>query len=220
MDSSLAQRCPFPMVGLAGLILILTMAGGILTGCSTKKADPQLAGAHFPTTETLEEDEAARLAREEEERRLAREAEEAAARSEFYAPDPDTGSIAERSLPGDFPDTREVPELLPIYFPFDSDNLLPETKARLSRHVDFLKAKTDLSVLLRGHTDERGTEEYNLALGSRRALAVREHLVSEGIEADRVHTISMGLYEPADTSDSEDAHARNRRVEFLVFDTP
>ncbi|MCC5877118.1 MAG: OmpA family protein [Candidatus Sumerlaeia bacterium] len=208
------------MAGLVGFILVLSMVGGILGGCSTKKADPDLtAAAHFPSTESMEEDAAARQAREEEERLRARAAEEAA-RAEFYTPDPETGSIAERSLPGDFPDTREAPELLPIYFSYDSDDLLPETKARMTRHVEYLRENPGLSVLLRGHTDERGTEEYNLALGSRRALSVREHLISEGISPDRIHTISMGLYEPTVTADTEEAHSRNRRVEFLVFDTP
>lgn len=210
MVTKMYKRCPFPVVAL----LLLTMVGGILGGCGSKKVDPLLEAAHFPSMDGMSD---AERAAEEARLRGLRDDEEALRR--FHEPDPETGSVAERAFQGEFPDARMTPELEPIFFPFDSDDLLPETKARMRNHVTYLAANPGLSVLLRGHTDERGTEEYNLALGSRRALAVREYLVSEGIAPGRIHTISLGLYEPADVSGSDESHARNRRVEFLVFET-
>lgn len=135
------------------------------------------------------------------------------------ATDPDTGTTTERYPGDDLPEGRAVPELDTIFFEYDSDELRPESREALQTHVEFLQENPALSVLLRGHTDERGTEEYNLALGSRRALSVRDYLVSRGIESERLHTISMGIYEPIAIGDDESSHARNRRVEFLVFDT-
>jgi peptidoglycan-associated lipoprotein len=75
---------------------------------------------------------------------------------------------------------------------------------------------TDRQLLVEGHCDERGTDEYNLAIGERRALAVRRYLVALGVAADRVHTISYGEEKPADPASAESAWAKNRRAEFKV----
>ena len=76
--------------------------------------------------------------------------------------------------------------------------------------------KGELQVLIEGHCDERGTDEYNLALGERRALAVRRYLVALGISADRLHTISYGEEKPAVLGSDEAAWSKNRRAEFKV----
>ena len=110
-----------------------------------------------------------------------------------------------------------VPDLPNVYFEFDSDELGPSAQRQLEQNAAYLQSNPDLQVVLRGHTDERGTAEYNVALGSRRAQAVRDDLVERGIAADRMRTISFGREMPVAEGDDEASHAQNRRVEFFVF---
>ena len=82
---------------------------------------------------------------------------------------------------------------------------------------DELKKNTEARLMVDGHTDERGTEEYNRALGERRALAVREYLIRYGVAPDRVFTRSFGEDQPADPGHNEDAWRKNRRGEFILL---
>jgi len=101
-----------------------------------------------------------------------------------------------------------------IYFDFDSSTLRGDQLTVLSRNVDLLKQVPAAVIQVAGHTDERGTQEYNLALGERRALAVREGLIRGGISGDRIVTISYGEESPAEAGSSEGAWSKNRRAEF------
>jgi peptidoglycan-associated lipoprotein len=105
----------------------------------------------------------------------------------------------------------------PIYFEFDQASLTDQSRDVLVRNAEWLRANPQVRVQVEGHTDERGTTEYNLALGERRATSVRGYLTSLGIDADRLVTISYGKERPADTGHSEAAWAMNRRVEFKAM---
>jgi peptidoglycan-associated lipoprotein len=101
-----------------------------------------------------------------------------------------------------------------IYFGFDDSALSPEARNVLREKVQYLRANPDKCVVIEGHCDERGTDEYNLALGSRRAESVKEFMVKAGISPSRLTTISYGEEKPAVAASSENAWARNRRAEF------
>ena len=101
-----------------------------------------------------------------------------------------------------------------VYFGFDDSALTPEARNVLRAKVQWLRANPDQCVLIEGHCDERGTDEYNLALGSRRAESVKEFMVKAGIDASRLTTISYGEERPAVTGRNEEAWAKNRRAEF------
>ncbi len=101
-----------------------------------------------------------------------------------------------------------------VYFAYDSDALSPDALTTLEANAAWLRAHPGTHVLLEGHTDERGTFEYNLALGQRRANSVKNHLVRSGIPAEQLDTITYGEERPADPSHDEAAWARNRRCDF------
>lgn len=101
-----------------------------------------------------------------------------------------------------------------IYFDFDKSELREDARATLARHSETLRANSEIKVLIEGHCDERGTEEYNLALGERRAERVREYMVSLGISSARLRTISYGELRPRSMGHDEDAWSQNRRAYF------
>jgi peptidoglycan-associated lipoprotein len=103
-----------------------------------------------------------------------------------------------------------------INFEFDRSNIRAGDAAVLDRKIAILQANAGLTITITGHADERGSDEYNLALGNRRALAAREYLVNRGIAADRITTASRGEEQPLDPASTEDAWARNRRDEFAI----
>lgn len=106
--------------------------------------------------------------------------------------------------------------LKPIYFEYDKSNIRPEYQPVLETISKWLAKNAGQQLLVEGHCDERGTDEYNLALGERRALAVRRYLVALGVSSDRVHTISYGEEKPANPGHDEAAWSKNRRAEFKV----
>jgi peptidoglycan-associated lipoprotein len=98
-----------------------------------------------------------------------------------------------------------------VFFEFDKSDLGAEARTTLERQAFFLRKYPSLSITIEGHCDERGTREYNLALGERRAAAVRDYLVSLGIDGSRVSTISYGKERPVNPASTEQAWAENRR---------
>lgn len=105
--------------------------------------------------------------------------------------------------------------LKPVYFGFDSSSLSAEAIATLQANAERIKEVPNVIIQIAGNCDERGTQEYNLALGERRAQSVREHLRQLGISGDRMITISYGEENPAVTGSGEAAWAQNRRAEFM-----
>ena len=103
-----------------------------------------------------------------------------------------------------------------IYFDFDRYTLTPDAAATLDRKALFLKANPDLAVEVQGHCDERGTAEYNMALGDRRAEAAADYLVTMGIARERLTTVSYGEERPIDPASNEEAWAKNRRGQVVI----
>jgi peptidoglycan-associated lipoprotein len=103
-----------------------------------------------------------------------------------------------------------------IFFDFDKSDLRPDAIDQLNRQADFLKANGALTVVIEGHCDERGTREYNLALGDRRASSAAQYLESMGVGGGRVETISYGKERPAVLGSNEDAWGQNRRAVMVV----
>jgi peptidoglycan-associated lipoprotein len=101
-----------------------------------------------------------------------------------------------------------------IYFDYDSSALREDARAALAANAEKINQVPGVLIQCAGHCDERGTQEYNLALGERRALAVRDYLISLGVPAERLVTISYGEEMPAVPGSNESAWAQNRRVEF------
>ena len=98
-----------------------------------------------------------------------------------------------------------------VYFGYDESTLSAEAQATLDRQAAFLKANPTIRIVLEGHCDERGTREYNLALGDRRASAARDYLVAKGVNASRLTTISYGKERPAVGGSNDTSYALNRR---------
>ena len=104
-----------------------------------------------------------------------------------------------------------------IYFEYDSSELSSSARQALQNNYDILRRAPSVRVEIEGHCDERGTNEYNLALGWRRARAVRDYLISLGVDGARIDTISYGEELPVDAGHSEAAWSKNRRAQFRVI---
>lgn len=113
-------------------------------------------------------------------------------------------------------DDAALRRITTFYFDFDTSEIKSEARDVLAAHARYLADNSDVSVRLEGHTDERGTGEYNLALGERRANAVQRFLVVNGADRNQIETVSYGEEKPAAMGSDESAWAQNRRVE-LIF---
>jgi peptidoglycan-associated lipoprotein len=180
-------------VGIWSLLVVATMML-LIGGCSKKStpvssADPQM-GVSGPSAEEIR-------AREEEERRR---------------------QIAESQLASRPTTMTPGTQVLDtVYFEFDQATLSDLAKDTLVRNVEWLRTNSAMRVQVEGNADERGTPEYNLALGERRAEAVKSYLASLGVDRNRLLTISYGEERPADPGHGEDAWAKNRRVDFKAM---
>jgi peptidoglycan-associated lipoprotein len=161
----------------------------LLVGCQAAKAPPGLAG----TTGARE-----------------RAAEVVA----IEPPDAETPSA--RGLPPPPEQFVPAPRLADIYFDYDAHTIRPEDTGVLDENAAWLRTNPDALVLIEGHTDERGTSEYNLVLGDLRAAAAMGYLIAHGIPAGRLVAISYGKERPICAERSEACWARNRRVRFLM----
>ena len=103
-----------------------------------------------------------------------------------------------------------------VYFDFDQSDLRPDQVARLQANAAWLKQNPKVTFTIEGHTDERGSQEYNLGLGDRRANSVKEFLVNAGIDASRMTSISYGEERPVCREDNEECHKLNRRAAFTM----
>ncbi|MBP1778148.1 MAG: Outer rane lipoprotein omp16 precursor (peptidoglycan-associated lipoprotein) (modular protein) [candidate division NC10 bacterium] len=125
------------------------------------------------------------------------------------APSTMAPAAAQPGAPGPSP-------LKDVFFDFDKANIRDDQKAALNDNVGWLKGNTGAKLLVEGHCDERGTAEYNLGLGERRAKAVKDYLIAAGIAADRVSTISYGKERPFVLGHDESAWKWNRRGHFVI----
>ena len=107
-----------------------------------------------------------------------------------------------------------------VHFEFDSSEILSTDQPTLRAHAQFLNANSNSRVALIGHTDERGTREYNMALGERRAKSVESFLVSNGVRKEQLETVSYGKEQPVNEGHNEEAWRENRRVEIKYEAVP
>jgi len=103
-----------------------------------------------------------------------------------------------------------------VFFEYDQSMLTDEARAALDRKLTVLKANAGLRLRISGHADERGSDEYNIALGQRRAVAVKRYLMDQGIDGGRLDVVSFGEEQPAVQGGTEEAFAKNRRAEFEI----
>ena len=210
-------------VGLVALILCLSVV--FLTGCAKKatlkeeavitQEQKPVAAAPAVQAPAKVDDTAARerALREQALRdKAAKEAAEKAAREAAEKAKREAAAKAAAILK-----ELDIPN---VHFDFDKSNLKPEAQAILKTAAPAWLKYRDYKLVVEGHCDERGTIEYNLALGERRATEAAKFLVDLGVEKDRIKTISYGKEMPLDKTSNEDAWRRNRRAQFIVFPPP
>jgi peptidoglycan-associated lipoprotein len=190
------------------LIVLALVAAVVIAACGKKPAEaPAPEQAPQATVDTAAErmradsiaaEEARRRAEEEERMRRQREADSLAALS--------------RSA-----EEMRATLATMIHFDYDKADVRPDDAAILDAKVALLQANSNVRVRVHGHCDERGSDEYNLALGNRRATMVKQYLVNHGIDASRIETQSWGEERPIAQGSTEDAWAQNRRAEFEVI---
>lgn len=127
----------------------------------------------------------------------------------------DTSSSSALELNADS-DSGKAGTLQTVYFGFNSSVLSSQTRSALDNNAQFLKDNTSVEVQVEGHCDERGGVQYNIALGERRARAIKRYLVSMGVESSRISTISFGKERPIAFGHDESAWSQNRRGNFVV----
>jgi peptidoglycan-associated lipoprotein len=116
----------------------------------------------------------------------------------------------------DLDDINKNSPFQPLFFGYDQADVSGDGQQVLNANAEIMKKYSTWIITIEGHADERGTAEYNLALGERRALAARNYLVSLGIPADRLRTVSYGKEFPFDPAHTEEAYSKNRRAHFVV----
>lgn len=140
------------------------------------------------------------------------------------APAPATAAGKEESLAskwiggdsGAVLEGRTTAPMLPIYFDFDKSDIRADQKDRIKKNGDLLIGSSQVRVRVEGNTDERGTNEYNMALGERRAVTAVKYLVNMGVAAGRIDTLSFGEEKPLNLGHDEMAWAQNRRDDFVI----
>ena len=130
--------------------------------------------------------------------------------------EPGTKEPSEKPVKPIEPSEGAKAEIQDIHFDYDRYNLTDEAADIMGQNAEYLMKHSDVNILNEGHCDERGTEEYNLALGEKRALAARDFLVRFGIERSRTSIISYGEERPLDQASDEQAWSVNRRAHFAV----
>jgi peptidoglycan-associated lipoprotein len=190
-------------------VIFILCIGLVLMGCPKKTVVKDEPSAKAEVAKM----EAERVAKEKEmeakEKEAARLKEEQAKR-EFER------SLVAKRTPGIEGEVFESSLLKPIFFDFDKYDIRPADTEILKGNSALLKKFPNLKIQIEGHCDERGTNEYNLALGERRANSTKKYLSSLGITSDRVSTISYGEEKPMDPGHNEEAWTKNRRANFLI----
>lgn len=187
-----------------GLLLVVMMSMMFFASCAKKAPD----GGEYPGEEPMADRSGERSDSEaelEKQRRIAEE--EIEAYRERQAAEAE--QIRKEKEAAAFVDAN-------VYFAFDNSSLSAEAREALLKQAKWLQENSGRSLIVEGHCDNRGTEEYNLALGSRRAQSVKDFLVNAGVDSSRIITISYGEERPAVRGDSEEAWSRNRRTEFRL----
>ncbi len=182
------------------LLLIFSVAS-----CAKKKISSE------PATTTTEEEARQRADAEARQSELERQK---TLKEEDLSDESLSGRMADRRTAS----AKSIFENEDIYFEFDSIRLAPDAQEILTKKANWLRANPAAMVTIEGHCDNRGTNEYNLALGEGRAQSARAFLADLGIESSRLNTISYGEERPLDSAQAEEAWAKNRRAHFVIIE--
>jgi peptidoglycan-associated lipoprotein len=194
-------------------VIFILCIGLVLMGCPKKTVVKDEPSARAEAAKM----EAERVAKEKEKEAKEKEAKEKeAARLEEQAKKEFERSLVAKRTPGIEGVVFESSLLKPIFFDFDKYDIRLADAEILKGNSALLKKFPNMKIQIEGHCDERGTNEYNLALGERRANSTKKYLTSLGITADRVSTISYGEEKPMDPTHNEEAWTKNRRANFLI----
>ncbi|MBI5875267.1 MAG: peptidoglycan-associated lipoprotein Pal [Deltaproteobacteria bacterium] len=198
---------------LSIFVLVITAIVFMAAGCMkvVKQEEVQKAAEPSPAVQPAEEKVAAEAKKEKvAEQPIKQEAVEADAKGE-------KGPAAKIETKDEVAELAEKQSrLLTIYFDFDRFTIMDNMNPVLDKNAQWLKKKAGVKIQVQGHADERGTNEYNIALGERRAQSVKKYLVDSGVNEAKLSTISYGEETPADPGHTEEAWAKNRRVEFVI----
>jgi peptidoglycan-associated lipoprotein len=192
-----------------GLLIVFVFSLTMFAGCAEKKAVVKEGAAQDQVTsdqaakDAAAKAEADRLARERAEREAAeRLAKEKAGKEEAAKVEAAATAMAE--------------DLKDIYFDFDKSNIRSDAREVLKANADYILKNNTAAVIIEGNCDERGTAEYNMALGQRRAQEAKKYLVNLGVKGAAIKTISYGKERPVDPGHDEEAWAKNRRDHFVI----
>lgn len=189
---------------ISALILALTLLVIFsVSSCAKKKISSE------PATTTAEEETRRRAEEQARQNELARQK---ALKEEDLGDESRSGNLADQRTAS----AKSRFENQDIYFEFDSIRLAPDAQEILTQKADWLRANPAATVTIEGHCDNRGTNEYNLALGEGRAQSAKAFLVDLGIDSSRLNTISYGEERPLDNAQTEEAWSKNRRDHFVI----
>ena len=180
---------PWVVIGLVALLFVGCHKGVIIEGGAEEAKGPEVVGE----TQVPDETQAAKERREIE------------------------ASLQTKRYPGIEGEVLESSMLKDVHFAFDRHDLSAEARKALAQNAEFILKFPEAEIQVEGHCDERGTSEYNLALGERRASSTRQYLVSLGVPLDRLASISYGEELPIDPQHNEDAWGKNRRAHFVIL---
>ncbi len=192
-------------LALIGMLMVLAFGLSLFSGCAEKKAvvkdeavQEQKAPAKAEPAKVAD-DEAARKAKEAADREAALKAQAA----KDAAAKRNAAALAGLNIQN-------------IYFDFDKSSIRPDAREILKADAEIFTKNSNTTIVIQGYCDERGTAEYNMALGERRAQETKQYLMNLGIDAARMETISYGEENPLDPGHNEAAWSQNRRVQFLL----
>ncbi len=211
---------------LIGLLMVFAFGLTIFSGCAEKKAivkDEAIQEQKVAPTQTapvaVTDDGAARRAKEQADREAALKAQ--ADREAAQKAQADREAALKAQAARDAAAKRNAAALNDlniqnIYFDYNKSSIRPDAREILKANTEIFTKNSAATIVVEGYCDERGTAEYNMALGERRAQETKQYLVNLGINASRLETISYGEERPADPGQGEAAWAMNRRVQFLL----
>lgn len=191
---------------LVGLLIVFSFGLAMFSGCAEKQAvvkDESVQEQKGASTQAapvkVTDDEAARQAKEQADREAALKAQAAKEAREKK----NAAALNDLNVQN-------------IYFDYDKSNIRSDAREILKANAEIFTKNSSATIVVEGYCDERGTTEYNMALGERRAQETKQYLENLGINASRIETISYGEERPLDSRSTEEAWAQNRRVQFLL----
>jgi peptidoglycan-associated lipoprotein len=215
------MRRNWTWVGLIALVLCFSVA--FMTGCAKKATLKEEAVVTqdqktvAPPAAVVADDAAAREKALREQALRDKEAADKAAREAADRAAKEAADRAKKEAAAKAAAILKELQIADVYFDYDKYNLKPEAQEILKKGAPAYLKYRDYKLVVEGHCDERGTAEYNLALGEKRAMEAAKYLTDLGIEKDRVKTISYGKEMPLDNGHDEAAWAKNRRAHFVIF---